>query len=32
MDDDSGEGAISSLDGSEHDGRNIKVNKSKGKK
>jgi len=32
MDDDSGDSAISSLDGSEIDGRNIKVNKSKGKK
>ncbi|NCG34439.1 MAG: RNA-binding protein [Dehalococcoidales bacterium] len=32
MDDDSGENVISSLDGSEVDGRNIKVNKSKGKK
>ncbi|MCH2673859.1 MAG: RNA-binding protein [Dehalococcoidia bacterium] len=32
MDDDSAESAISSLDGSEVEGRAIKVNKSKGKK
>ena len=32
MDDDSGESAISSLDGSDVEGRSIKVNKSKGKK
>ena len=32
MDDDSGENAISTLDGTEVDGRNIKVNQSKGKK
>ena len=32
MDDDSGEIAISSLDGSDVEGRSIKVNKSKGKK
>ena len=31
MDDDAAETAISSLDGSEVDGRNLKVNKSKGK-
>ena len=31
MDDDAAETAISSLDGSEIDGRNLKVNKSKGK-
>ena len=31
MDDDAAEPAISSLDGSEIDGRNLKVNKSKGK-
>ncbi|MAM44319.1 MAG: RNA-binding protein [Chloroflexi bacterium] len=31
MDDDAADAAISSLDGSEIDGRNLKVNKSKGK-
>ena len=31
MDDDAADAAISSLDGAEIDGRNLKVNKSKGK-